>query len=243
VACSGPVAGISRRTILARGNRQRGLGCFRSWYCRLVCAVSWLRIALGAMGYRQSAALTVARMVAHVRQLSSVRPHFDCREARRWRNLTRQSTRTHKCVRALRALRFLCAGYFYVMHHVLRLRLSERACSEASLAPVALQSSSPSKGCRRPQNVVVSSAASSEHIAPAAQVREGTRCRNSVALCPLQRLNAGTGHIAGSVSRAPVSSGRIFWGGRLHNKAVNTDAQGRPLAALTPILGRVLLLR
>jgi hypothetical protein len=27
------------------------------------------------------------------------------------------------------------------------------------------------------------------------------------------------------------------------NKAVNTDAQGRPLAALTPILGRGLLLR
>jgi hypothetical protein len=29
----------------------------------------------------------------------------------------------------------------------------------------------------------------------------------------------------------------------MHNKAVNTDAQGRPLAALTPILGRGLLLR
>jgi hypothetical protein len=29
----------------------------------------------------------------------------------------------------------------------------------------------------------------------------------------------------------------------LPNKAVNADAQGRPLAALTPILGRGLLLR
>jgi hypothetical protein len=129
------------------------------------------------------------------------------------------------------------------MQHVPRLRLSERAGSEAALTPLALHGSYPSEGSRRPQNVVVLSAASSKHIAPAAQVREGTRCRNAVALCPLQRLNAGTGHIAGSVSRAPVSSGRIFRRGRLHNKAVNTDAQGRPLASLAPVLGRGLLLR
>jgi hypothetical protein len=42
---------------------------------------------------------------------------------------------------------------------------------------------------------------------------------------------------------APVSLSPYFWGGRLHNKAVNTDAQGRPLAALAPILGRGLLPR
>jgi hypothetical protein len=29
----------------------------------------------------------------------------------------------------------------------------------------------------------------------------------------------------------------------MHNKAVNTDAQGRPLASLAPVLGRGLLLR
>jgi hypothetical protein len=129
------------------------------------------------------------------------------------------------------------------MHHVLRLRLSERADTEAALTPLALQSSYPSKGTRRPQNVVVSRAARIECVALAAQVREGTRCRNAVALRPLQRLNAGTVNVASSVSRAPVSSGRIFWGGRLHNKAVNTDAQGRPLATLAPVLGRGLLPR
>jgi hypothetical protein len=129
------------------------------------------------------------------------------------------------------------------MHHVLRLRLSERASTEAALTPLAPHTRYPSNGCPRPQNVVVSSAGSSKHIAPAAQVREGTRCRNTVALRPLQRLNAGTGNVASSVSQAPVSSGRMFRGCRLHNKAVNTDAQGRPLAALAPVLGRGLLLR
>jgi hypothetical protein len=129
------------------------------------------------------------------------------------------------------------------MQHVPRLRLSERAGSESALTPLALHISFPSKGSRRPQNVVVSRAVRIECIAPSAQVREGTRCRNAVALRPLQRLNAGTVTVASSVARAPVSSGRIFRGGRLHNKAVNTDAQGRPLAALTPILGRGLLLR
>jgi hypothetical protein len=157
--------------------------------------------------------------------------------------LTWQSTRTHKCVRSLRSHLFSCAGHFYVMQHVLRLRLGARACSEASLTPLALHISSPSKGSRRPQNVVVSRVASTSCIAPAAQVREGTRCRNAVALRPLRRLNAGTAKMASSVSRASVSSGRIFRGGRLHNKAVNTDAQGRPLASLAPVLGRGLLLR
>jgi ribosomal protein L15E len=71
------------------------------------------------------------------------------------------------------------------MHHVLRLRLSERERSQAALTPLALQSSYPSKGRRRPQNVVVSRAARIECIARAAEVREGTRCRNAVVLHPL----------------------------------------------------------
>jgi hypothetical protein len=129
------------------------------------------------------------------------------------------------------------------MHHVPRLRLSERAGTEGALTLLAPHIRYPSKGCRRPQNVVVSSAASSEIIAPAAQVREGTRRRIAVALGPLQRLNAGTANVASCMSLAPVSSGRNLRGGRLHNKAVNTDAQGRPLAALAPVLGRGLLPR
>jgi hypothetical protein len=129
------------------------------------------------------------------------------------------------------------------MHHVLRLRFPGGERSQAALTPLAPHSSYPSEVSRRPQNVVVSSAASCKRIAPAAQVREGTRCRNTVALRPLQRLNTESVNIAGSVARSPVSSGRIFRGGRLHNKAVNTDAQGRPLAALAPVLGRGLLPR
>jgi hypothetical protein len=92
------------------------------------------------------------------------------------------------------------------MHRVLRLRLRGRACSEAALTPLALQSSFPSKGTPRPQNVVVSRAVRIERIALAAQVREGTRCQKAVALRPLRRLNAGTANIASSVSRATVSS-------------------------------------
>jgi hypothetical protein len=129
------------------------------------------------------------------------------------------------------------------MQHVPCLRFPERAGSESALTPLALHISFPSKSSRRPQNVVVSHAASTSRIAATAQVREGTRCGNAVALRPLQRLNAGTVNIAVSVARSPVSSGRIFRGGRLHNKAVNTDAQGRPLATLAPVLGRGLLPR
>jgi hypothetical protein len=126
--------------------------------------------------------------------------------------ITRQSTPTPKGVRSLRSHLFLGAGYFHVMHHVLRLRLLERERSQAALTPLALQSSFPSKGSRRPQNVVVSRAVRIECIALAAQVREGTRCRNAVALRPLRRLNAGTVKVASSAARAPVSSGRIFLG-------------------------------
>jgi hypothetical protein len=55
-------------------------------------------------------------------------------------------------------------------------------------------------------------------------------------------LESGGQHVA-SLSVAPVSSARSLRGGRLHNKPVNTDAQGRPLAALAPVLGRGLLSR
>jgi hypothetical protein len=36
---------------------------------------------------------------------------------------------------------------------------------------------------------------------------------------------------------------KVNGAGMMSNKAVNTDAQGRPLAALAPLLGRGLLLR
>jgi hypothetical protein len=132
------------------------------------------------------------------------------------------------------------------MHHVLRSRLSGRADTEAALTPLAPHIRYPSKGGRRPQNVVVPRAVRIECVALAGQVREGTRCRNAVALHPLRRLNAGIVNMAGSVAQAPVSSGRIFRGGRLHNKAVNTDAQVRPhtrFASCAPFLVRRLPLR
>jgi hypothetical protein len=132
------------------------------------------------------------------------------------------------------------------MHHVLRLCFRGGERSQAALTPLAPHSSYPSEVSRRPQNVVVSRAASTKRIAPAAQLREGTRCRNAVARRPLRKLNAGTINIAGSVAQAPVSSDRILRGGRLHNKAVNTDAQVRPhtrFASCAPILVRRLPLR
>jgi hypothetical protein len=127
--------------------------------------------------------------------------------------ITRQSTPTPKGVRSLRSHLFLGAGYFHVMQHVPRLRLYERAGTEAALTLLPQQSIYLSKGSRRPQNVAVSNAASSKQIVPAAQVPEGTRCRNTVALRPLQRLNAGTGQhrwlrVAGASIIRPNIQGR-----------------------------------
>jgi hypothetical protein len=101
------------------GDGERG-GCGGgAWHRGLTGAVFRLRFALGAVGYGPPANRKVARLVVRVRQLSAVRPQRGRGEARKWPNLTRRSTRTHKCVRTLRALLFLCAGYLYVRRHLM----------------------------------------------------------------------------------------------------------------------------
>jgi hypothetical protein len=81
--------------------------------------------------------------------------------------------------------------------------------------------------------------------------RRGGRVSSQVPLLVLANRGAvgrgAAGFASSRINRrlpAPLlETARPATRGRRYNKAVNTDAQGRPLAALTPILGRGLLLR
>jgi hypothetical protein len=81
--------------------------------------------------------------------------------------------------------------------------------------------------------------------------RRGSRMPSQLPLLVHANRSAVGRSVAGFASsrinrRLPaplLEAARPATSGRRYNKAVNTDAQGRPLAALAPVLGRGLLLR
>jgi hypothetical protein len=149
--------------------------------------------------------------------------------------ITRQSTPTPKGVRSLRSHLFLGAGYFHVSHHGgIRLVLP---CLWTRERPVAYEL----RAVRVPRE--------SERIGYHGCTRSAPRSSRRAAACWRRShrpvLTVGTPSLdargSGISAGVPVLDRRET--AMMANKAVNTDAQGRPLAALAPVLGRGLLLR